>query len=68
MASINQAIPADDYLTEWTTKMPAAEIPCIAFAMLAAMNYCSESKSKADDCNSNTRKSNFFAARTINLF
>ena len=68
MTSIDQAIPVEDYLTEYTTKMSSAEMSCIASTMLAAMNYCNENKSKADDYDTDMRKSKFFAARTINAF
>ena len=68
IASIDQAIPVEDYLTEHTTKMSSAEMSCIASTMLAAVNFCNENKSKAEDHDSDIRKSKFFASRTENSF
>ena len=68
MTSIDQAIPVEDYLTDYITKMSATEMSLIASTMLAAMNFCEEHKSKADDADSEIRKCKYFAARTITSF
>ena len=56
MASIDQAIPAEDYLTECIAKIPLAKMLRIASTMLAAMNFCNENKSKASNSGTNIRK------------
>ena len=68
MTSIDMAIPVENYLTDYTTKMSAAEMSLIASTMLDSMNYCEEHKSKTDDTDLEIRKCKFFAARTINSF
>jgi len=66
--SIDMAIPVEDYLTDYTTKISIAEIFFIAFTMLAGMNFCKEHKSKADNTDSDIRKYKYFTERTIDSF
>ena len=68
IASIDQAIPIDNCLIDYSTKMPSGEFSHAVSTMLAAMNYCEENKSKALDQDSEIRKCKFFAMRTINSF
>ena len=64
----DEARPAVDYEINYLTKESEKRLQAAASEMLAAMNHVQEVKSTADDAGKETRKSKFFAQRTINSF
>ena len=68
ISTSDHSAAVDEYEADYMTKDSSGGLNRAASTMLASLNYVDEHKSKAEDADSDIRKSKYLAARTINAF